>query len=51
MPDSPVPRFDQFYRHDELTRLLQDYAAARPELVRVRASARAMKAATSGWRR
>ena len=34
MPDSPVPRFDQFYRHDELTRLLQDYAAARPELVR-----------------
>ena len=25
----PVPRFDQFYRHPELTRLLQDYAAAR----------------------
>ncbi len=33
MPDIPVPRFDQFYRHDELTRLLQDYAAARPDLV------------------
>ena len=29
----PVPRFDQFYRHDELTRLLQDYAAAVPDLV------------------
>ena len=33
MPAIPVPRFDQFYRHDELTRLLQDYAAAAPELV------------------
>ena len=29
----PVPRFDQFYRHAELTRLLQDYAAAVPHLV------------------
>ena len=29
----PVPRFDQFYRHAELTRLLQDYAAAVPQLV------------------
>jgi murein tripeptide amidase MpaA len=29
----PVPRFDQFYRHAELTRLLQDYAAALPGLV------------------
>ena len=33
MPAVPVPRFDQFYRHDELTRLLQDYAAAVPDLV------------------
>ena len=29
----PVPRFDQFYRYAELTRLLQDYAQARPDLV------------------
>ena len=33
MPALPVPRFDQFYRHAELTRLLQDYAAAAPQLV------------------
>ena len=33
MPGLPVPRFDRFYRHAELTRLLQDYAAARPDLV------------------
>ena len=32
----PVPRFDQFYRHAELTRLLQDYAAAAPQLVQLR---------------
>jgi murein tripeptide amidase MpaA len=31
----PVPRFDQFYRHAELTRLLQDYAAAVPQLVQL----------------
>ncbi|HLL19568.1 MAG TPA: M14 family metallopeptidase [Rubrivivax sp.] len=31
----PTPRFDQFYRHDELTRLLQDYAAALPQLVQL----------------
>src|SRR5688572_11400791 len=31
----PVPRFDQFYRHHELTRLLQDYAAALPGLVQL----------------
>jgi murein tripeptide amidase MpaA len=31
----PVPRFDQFYRHAELTRLLQDYAAAAPQLVQL----------------
>ncbi|MEO7852008.1 MAG: M14 family zinc carboxypeptidase, partial [Rubrivivax sp.] len=36
MPDIPVPRFDQFYRHPELSRLLGDYAAARPDLVSVR---------------
>ena len=35
MPAIPVPRFDQFYRHDELTRLLQDYAAAAPHLVQL----------------
>ena len=32
MPAIPVPRFDQFYRHAELTRLLHDYAAALPGL-------------------
>ncbi len=36
MPPTPVPRFDQFYRHAELTRLLQDYAAAVPRLVQLR---------------
>ena len=36
MPTMPVPRFDQFYRHAELTRLLFDYAAALPQLVGVR---------------
>jgi murein tripeptide amidase MpaA len=36
MPAIPVPRFDQFYRHAELTRLLQDYAAAMPRLVELR---------------
>lgn len=40
MPDIPVPRFDQFYRHPELTRLLQDFAAARPELVALRSIGR-----------
>ena len=35
MPAIPVPRFDQFYRHTELTRLLQDYAAAAPHLVQL----------------
>ena len=28
MSDIPIPRFDQFYRHLELTRLLSDYAQA-----------------------
>ena len=36
MPQVPVPRFDQFYRYPELTRLLQDYAAAVPHLVQLR---------------
>jgi murein tripeptide amidase MpaA len=36
----PVPRFDQFYRHAELTRLLHDYAAALPGLVQVDAIGR-----------
>jgi murein tripeptide amidase MpaA len=35
MPAIPVPRFDTFYRHPELTRLLHDYAQARPDLVRL----------------
>ena len=35
MPAIPVPRFDQFYRYPELTRLLQDYAAAAPNLVQL----------------
>ncbi len=32
----PIPRFDQFYRYPELTRLLQDYADAAPQLVSLR---------------
>jgi murein tripeptide amidase MpaA len=32
----PVPRFDTFYRYPELTRLLQDYAAALPHLISLR---------------
>ena len=40
MPDIPVPRFDLFYRHVELTRLLQDYAAAAPGLVQLRSIGR-----------
>ena len=32
----PTPRFEHFYRHDELTQLLQDYAAARSQLVSLR---------------
>lgn len=40
MPPLPVPRFDTFYRHAELTRLLHDYAAARPDLVSLRSIGR-----------
>jgi murein tripeptide amidase MpaA len=36
MPAIPVPRFDIFYRHDELTRLLQGYADALPDLIELR---------------
>ena len=32
---TPTPRFDQFYRHDALTRLLFDYADAHPNLMSV----------------
>jgi murein tripeptide amidase MpaA len=35
MADLPVPRFDICYRHAELSRLLHDYADARPDLVRI----------------
>jgi murein tripeptide amidase MpaA len=35
-PTLPVPSFDRFPRHDELTRLLQAYAAARPDIVQLR---------------
>ena len=36
MPAIPTPRFDIFYKHDDLTRLLQGYAQALPTLVEVR---------------
>ena len=35
LPATPAPRFDTFYRHDALTRLLFDYADAHPALVSV----------------
>ncbi|MFM8769053.1 MAG: M14 family zinc carboxypeptidase, partial [Rubrivivax sp.] len=35
-PAIPTPRFDIFYKHDDLTRLLQSYAQALPPLVEVR---------------
>jgi murein tripeptide amidase MpaA len=35
MPSIPTPRFDRFYRHAELTRLLADYAESLPHLVQV----------------
>jgi murein tripeptide amidase MpaA len=34
-PATPTPRFDTFYKHDALTRLLFDYADAHPTLVSV----------------
>jgi murein tripeptide amidase MpaA len=33
---APIPRFDTFYRHDELTRLLRDMAEAVPQIVQLR---------------
>jgi murein tripeptide amidase MpaA len=39
-PALPVPRFDTFYRHDELTKLLHDFAAAAPQLVQLRSIGR-----------
>ena len=36
MPATPLPRFDTFYKYDELTRLLFAYAEAHPTLVAVR---------------
>jgi murein tripeptide amidase MpaA len=35
LPATPTPRFDTFYKHDALTRLLFDYADAHPDLVSV----------------
>ena len=32
----PKPEFDRFYKHAELTLLLQEFAAARPDLVEMR---------------
>ncbi len=32
---TPIPRFDTFYKHADLSRLLFDYAAAYPELIAV----------------
>ncbi|MGI9154071.1 MAG: M14 family metallopeptidase, partial [Rubrivivax sp.] len=36
MPALPTPRFDLFYKHDELTQLLRAYAEALPELIELR---------------
>ncbi|WP_372528183.1 M14 family metallopeptidase [Piscinibacter sp.] len=35
LPATPTPRFDTFYKHDDLSRLLFDYADAHPALVSV----------------
>jgi murein tripeptide amidase MpaA len=42
-PAVPSPRFDQFPRHDELTRLLRDYAAALPGLIELRSIGRSFE--------
>ena len=34
-PPVPTPHFNRFYKHDELTRLLKDYAQAKPGLMEV----------------
>jgi hypothetical protein len=31
----PKPRFNKFYRYDELTRLLKEYAKEYPNLIRI----------------
>ena len=36
LPATPIPRFDTFYRHGDLSRLLFDYADAHPTLLSVR---------------
>jgi len=36
MPALPTPRFDIFYKHEELTQLLQSYAQALPDLIELR---------------
>ncbi|WP_418317281.1 M14 family metallopeptidase [Piscinibacter sakaiensis] len=35
LPALPTPDFSRFYRHDEMGRLLQDFAAARPGLMQL----------------
>jgi len=35
MPALPVPQFDRFYRHDELTQLLRSYVEAAPDIVQL----------------
>jgi hypothetical protein len=32
----PKPEFDRFYKHAELTQLLQDFAKAKPDLIELR---------------
>ena len=36
VPSLPQPKFDQFYKHAELTTLLQAFAEARPDLLELR---------------
>jgi len=33
LPATPTPKFDTFYKHDALTRLLFDYAESNPQIV------------------
>ena len=40
MPTLPTPRFDHFYRHDELTTLLRSYAEAAPHIVQLQSLGR-----------
>lgn len=48
MPTPITPRFDTFYRHDALTQLLADYAAAHRGLVTVQSIGKSYEGATSG---